>query len=166
MSRVGLIVNPTAGMGGGALMEVLGLPHTLLGFDLIRDGALVASDVRESDLLPHTDELFAVISPTGGQGAVLGRGNQQLSPAVLRQIESDRLLIVATRDRIAALGGRPLHVDLDDAEVAASLAGMHRVLVGPGRMIMYPVAPPDSDPSSGRDRRELEADRGEAAPAP
>jgi predicted polyphosphate/ATP-dependent NAD kinase len=58
-------------------MEILGLPHTLLGFDLIRDGALVASDVRESDLLTHADELFVVISPTGRQGSLLGRGNRE-----------------------------------------------------------------------------------------
>jgi predicted polyphosphate/ATP-dependent NAD kinase len=152
------------GTTAGALMEILGLPHTLLGFDLIRDGALVASDVRESDLLPHADELFVVISPTGGQGSLLGRGNQQLSTAVLCRIEPDRLLIAATRDRIAALGGRPLRVDLDDPEVADSLAGMHRVLVGPGRAIVYPVAQPDWGLSSGRDRRDL--DRGEAASAP
>jgi predicted polyphosphate/ATP-dependent NAD kinase len=126
----------------GAVMAALGLPHTLLGFDLIRGGALVAADVREQDLLEHADELRVVLSPTGGQGALLGRGNQQLTPAVLRRIGSGSLRIVATRERLAALQGRPLLIDLDDADVAAQLAGIRPVLVGLGRVVLYPVAAP------------------------
>jgi predicted polyphosphate/ATP-dependent NAD kinase len=130
------------GTTAGAVMEQFGLPHTLLGFDLIRDGALVAADVCERDLLEHADELRVVLAPTGGQGALLGRGNQQLTPAVLRCIGPDRLRIVATRERLAALQGRPLLIDLDDADVGARLAGIWPVLVGPRRVVHYPVLAP------------------------
>jgi predicted polyphosphate/ATP-dependent NAD kinase len=138
----GALIAVGPGTTAGAVMEIRGLPHTLLGFDLVRDHRLVGADVSESDLLAHADELFVVLAPIGGQGSLLGRGNQQLTPAVLRRIDKERLLIVATRDRIASLSGRPLVVDLDDLNLAAALAGMHRVVVGPGRTIVYPVVSP------------------------
>ena len=138
----GVLVAVGPGTSAGAVMEALDLPHTLLGFDLVRDGALVAADVREQHLLEHADELRVVLAPTGGQGALLGRGNQQLTPAVLRRIGPGSLRIVATRERLAALQGRPLLIDLDDTDVAAQLAGIRPVLVGPRRVVLYPVAAP------------------------
>ena len=75
----------------------------------------------------------------GGQGFVLGRGNQQLSARVIRSV--DPLVIVATEAKIAGLGGRPLRVDTGDLEVDASLSGWTRVTVGFNREIVYPVAP-------------------------
>jgi predicted polyphosphate/ATP-dependent NAD kinase len=139
----GALVAVGPGTTAGAVMTVLGLPHTLLGFDLVRDGALVATDVRDEDLLRHADELHVVVAPTGGQGALLGRGNQQLTPDVLRHVGRERLLVVATRERLAALQGRPLLIDLDDADVALQLTGVYPVLVSRGHVVRYPVASPD-----------------------
>lgn len=138
----GALVAVGPGTTAGAVMEELGLHHTLLGFDLIRDGELVAQDVNESHLLRYAERLYVVIAPTGGQGALLGRGNQQLTSAVMQLVGPERLLVVATRDRLAALSGRPLLVDVDDMELAARLTGMHRILVGPGHTVIYPVAAP------------------------
>ena len=65
-----------------------GLHGTLLGVDVVRDGRLVARDLGEAELL----ELLAdepatlVVGVVGGQGSLFGRGNQQLSPAVLRRV--------------------------------------------------------------------------------
>lgn len=129
------------GATAGAVLEFRELPHTLLGFDLVRDGDLVAADVNATDLLDVADEAYVVVAPTGNQGALLGRGNQVLTTEVLRRV-GDRLLIVATRSRLAALSGRPLLVDLDDPELEASLCGVREVLVGPGRTMYYPVARP------------------------
>lgn len=137
------------GTTAGAVMEELGLQHTLLGFDLIRDGKVIAQDVNEADLLKHAEELYVVIAPTGGQGALLGRGNQQLTSAVMQRVERHRLLVVATRDRLAALSGRPLLVDVDDMDLAAKLTGMHRVIVGPGHTVIYPVAATPHSPITG-----------------
>ncbi len=114
-----LAVGP--GATAGAVLELLGLPHTLLGFDLVRNSELVATDVSATDLLAVRDEMFAVVAPTGNQGALLGRGNQVLTPALIRRL-GDRLIVVATRSRLAALAGRPMLVDLDDAELEAELA--------------------------------------------
>jgi predicted polyphosphate/ATP-dependent NAD kinase len=137
------------GTTAGAVMVALGLPHTPLGFDLIRDGALVGSDVGADELLQNSDELHVVLAPTGGQGALLGRGNQQLTPAVLRRLSRERLHVVATRERLARLQGRPLLIDLDDPELAARLAGVHRILVGPAQVVYYPAEAPDLQPATG-----------------
>ncbi|TPK65609.1 ATP-NAD kinase [Mesorhizobium sp. B2-4-19] len=130
------------GTTAGAVMEIYGLPHTLLGFDLIRGGRLVAADVTANDLLDCADDLHVVLAPIGGQGFLLGRGNQQLTSAVLRRINPSRVLIVATTDRLAALQGQPLLIDVDDPEIAATLTGKRRIITGPGRVAMYPVLRP------------------------
>lgn len=130
-----------------AVAASLGIDKTLLGVDAVENGELVAADVNESDILellderahldPGEDELDrggpigkAVVTPIGGQGCILGRGNQQLSPAVLRELGPDCLLVVATPDKINALGNRPLWVDTGDSELDAALAGHTRVITG------------------------------------
>lgn len=127
------------GTTAGAYMKRFGLPHTLLGFDLVRDGKLIDRDVGEATLQRHAKELHAVIAPTGGQGALLGRGNQQLTPAVLRSLSKERLHIVSTRERLAALAGRPLLLDIDDDQLVRELSGIHQVVVGPGHTVVYPA---------------------------
>jgi predicted polyphosphate/ATP-dependent NAD kinase len=138
----GALVAVGPGRTAGAVLAGLGLPNSLLGFDLVRDGALVGADVPERVLRDHAAELHVVLAPTGGQGALLGRGNQQLTPAVLRRIAREHIHVVATRERLAELQGRPLLVDLDDPELARSLNGIWPVLVGPARIVRYPVAAP------------------------
>ena len=42
-----------------------------------------------------------MLSPIGAQGFVLGRGNQPLSPAVVRAIGLDNIIVVATPAKLA-----------------------------------------------------------------
>ncbi len=114
---------------GGTLSEVkerLGVDGTALGVDVYRDGTLLASDAAESDILTALGEdNVVVVSPVGGQGFVLGRGNQQISPAVLRRSE---LAVVASRTKLAAVG--VLRVDTGDPNLDEQLRGWQRVRVG------------------------------------
>jgi predicted polyphosphate/ATP-dependent NAD kinase len=80
-----------------------------------------------------------VLTPVGGQGFVLGRGNQQLSPAVIRAIGLDGLRIIATETKLAALEGRPLLVDTGDPSLDADLAGYRRVVTGYRHETVYLV---------------------------
>jgi predicted polyphosphate/ATP-dependent NAD kinase len=80
------------------------------------------------------------VTPVGGQGFLLGRGNQQLSPRVLRRIGPGRVVAVATEAKLAALAGRPLLVDTGDRELDAAFAGYRRVVTGYGREVVYRVA--------------------------
>jgi predicted polyphosphate/ATP-dependent NAD kinase len=122
-----------------AVGAALGVETTLLGIDVVRVGGaaaeMVATDAGERDILAALDgqPAVAVVSPTGGQGFLLGRGNQQLSPAVLRAVGPENVVIVATNAKLAALGGRPLYVDTGDASLDAALAGHRRAITGPGR---------------------------------
>ncbi len=116
----------------------LGIPKTLLGIDVVAiaaDGSarLVGTDCSEQQLLALVEpgRTAIVVSPTGGQGFVLGRGNQQLSPAVIRLAGPRSILVVATEAKLAALVGRPLLLDTGDADLDRLLAGYLRVLTGP-----------------------------------
>ncbi|APD86722.1 ATP-NAD kinase [Alteromonas sp. Mex14] len=116
----------------GAVMEFLGLDNTLLGVDVVKQGELVASDVTASELITLTqDKLTKVIlTVIGGQGHILGRGNQQLSPAFIRQIGKQNMLVVATKQKLQALNGKPLQLDSSDAALDAELAGAFTVITG------------------------------------
>ena len=125
----------------GAVMAALGLPKSLLGVDVVRGGCLIAADADEEALLALSGPgAILVVTPVGGQGFVLGRGNQQLSARVLRAIGPERLYIVATAAKLAALAGRPLLVDTGDPELDAALAGYRRVVTGYHHETVYRVA--------------------------
>ncbi len=143
------------------VMRTLGLPATLLGVDVVQAGRLVARRRGEAELLDllAAEPATLVVGVVGGQGALLGRGNQQLSPAVLRRIGLDDVEIVAGLRKLLALDPPVLHVDTGDPELDASLVGYRRVHVAPrsnprlqgGRMTAHPYMP-NSTPAL---RREL-----------
>ena len=114
---------------GGTLQAVkreLGFEGSPLGVDVWRDGEVLARDANESEILATLGEdNVIVVSPIGGQGFVFGRGNQQLSPAV---IERSTVEIVAAREKLDGLG--VLRVDVDDPDVEDELRGWVKVRVG------------------------------------
>ncbi|MFW6018016.1 MAG: ATP-NAD kinase family protein [Halapricum sp.] len=116
------------GPGGtvGAIKTKLGFEGSPLGVDVWRDGELLVADAREAEILDALGETnVIVVSPIGGQGFVFGRGNQQLSPAVIRQCE---LEVVASRRKVDQLG--VLRVDTGDSDLDERLRGWQRVRVG------------------------------------
>lgn len=128
------------GPGGttGAIGRGLGLATTRLGVDVVRNGALVAADVDAHALeavLDGTDATI-VLTPLGGQGFVVGRGNQQVTAKLLARLP---LQIVATDGKLASLAGRPLWVDSGDDDVDARLSGYAKVFTGAGTHTVYPV---------------------------
>ena len=58
-----------------------------------------------------------MLSPMGGQGFLIGRGNLQLSPAVLRSIGLDNILGVVTPAKLLAL--TQIRIDTGDASLDA-----------------------------------------------
>lgn len=123
-------------------MHELGLENTLLGVDAVCDGELLASDIGEPqilDLLDRHTKAYIVVTAIGGQGHVFGRGNQQLSAAVIRRVGIDHLVFVASKTKIAELGGRPLLADTGDAGLDQQLTGYHTVITGYHDAIVYPI---------------------------
>ncbi|MFB6102085.1 MAG: ATP-NAD kinase family protein [Haloplanus sp.] len=110
----------------GAIKEALGFEGSPLGVDVWRDGEVLARDASESDILDALgDRNVIVVSPIGGQGFIFGRGNPQLSPAVIRQCEIE---VVASRAKLDDIG--QLRVDTDDPDLDAELRGWIKVRVG------------------------------------
>lgn len=127
-----------------AIMARLGLPNTLLGVDVVRDGRLLAADADESRLLAllaaAPGDAGIVVTVIGGQGHIFGRGNQQFSPEVIRRVGLGNVTVVAAKSKIAALEGRPLLVDTDDPALDRELCGWHTVVTGYEDRIFYRVA--------------------------
>ena len=123
-------------------MRHLGLPKTLLGVDAVRAGRLVGADLGERELLALVDEQPAtvVVGVVGGQGALLGRGNQQISPAVLHRVGTDNIEVIAGLHKLLELDPAVLHVDTGDPELDRSLCGYRRIHVAPRRTLVYRVA--------------------------
>jgi predicted polyphosphate/ATP-dependent NAD kinase len=125
-----------------ALLDGLGLEGTVLGVDLIEDGKLVQKDLCEADILQRMaeKETFLVLTPTGGQGFLLGRGNQQISGAVVKKLGKDHLFVLATKEKLFSLQGRPLLADTGDPEADALLSGYMRAITGLGEEQMIRVS--------------------------
>lgn len=139
---------------GGTTMEIarqLGIPKTPLGVDVVRGGRVELTDASERELLQlltaPTDAgpAQAMVTVIGGQGFLLGRGNQQLSAAVLRALGTNPLRVVATEHKLTALAGRPLLVDTGDRNLDRTLAGYATVITGVGRASVYPVHAPENE---------------------
>jgi len=110
----------------GAIKTALGFDGSPLGVDVYRDGEVLAGDAGEAGILANLGkENVIVVTPIGGQGFVFGRGNQQISPAVIRQSSVE---IVASRRKLDGLG--VLRVDTGDPDLDEKLRGWRRVRVG------------------------------------
>ena len=133
-SGVTFVLGP--GSTVGAIKAELGFEPSPIGVDVWRDGKVVVRDATEAAILDALgEENVIVVSPIGGQGFVFGRGNPQLSPAVIRQCD---LQIVASRAKLDGI--RALHVDTDDPALDAELEGWVRVRVGKFETRMMQIA--------------------------
>ena len=119
----------------GYVSAALGIPDSRLGVDVVLDGSLIAVDLSESELLDLIDKTPActlVLGVVGGQGFLLGRGNQQLSPAVLSAVGADNVVVLAARSKIAALQPPVLRVDVGECAAEQPLRGYQRVRIASG----------------------------------
>jgi len=80
-----------------------------------------------------------VLSFTRGQGFLIGRGNQQLTPEVLRTIPRENVWVVASRTKVLSLEGRPLLVDSGATDVDARLRGLITIVSGYQDSLLYRV---------------------------
>ncbi len=124
-----------------AIMDELHLPNTLLGIDAVMNQQLIQEDVSEQDILRYLEQYpcKAVISIIGGQGHIIGRGNQQLSARVLKKLGKENLQVISTKAKITALAGRPLIVDSGNNELDELFSGTIEVTTGFQDQIIYPV---------------------------
>ncbi len=124
------------------ILAHLGLEKTLLGVDVVLNRRLVAKDVNEQQLIGLIEGKKAkvVVTVIGGQGYILGRGNQQISPEIIGKLGKGNIIVVATKEKLASLRGRPLLVDTGDEAVDRMLSGYVRVITGFEKYSVYKVA--------------------------
>jgi predicted polyphosphate/ATP-dependent NAD kinase len=120
----------------------LGLPKTLAGVDVVLDGRRLAADANEARLLElvRAQPARILVTPIGGQGHLLGRGNQQLSPAVLRAVGREGLIVVSTPAKVHSLQNRPFLLDTGDPALDRQWAGHVRAITGYHEEIIYRVS--------------------------
>jgi predicted polyphosphate/ATP-dependent NAD kinase len=101
--------------------DLLDAKKTLLGVDIFYNKKIVASDVNEKQILEAISGKTAqiIVTPIGGQGFIFGRGNQQISPEVIRRVGLDNIVVVATAGKLRSL--KSLRVDTGDPNLDVAL---------------------------------------------
>ena len=125
------------------IFERLGLAKTLLGIDALRGRRLAGCDLNERgilDLVAQAPSAKIIVSVIGTQGYIFGRGNQQLSPQVIRLVGRDNIIVLATREKLAGLPTRRLLVDTGDSETNRLLSGYLSVRTGGRQSAVIRVA--------------------------
>ncbi len=112
------------------ISDLLDQKKTLLGVDLFQNKKIVVNDANEKQILQAIagKEAGIIVTPIGGQGFIFGRGNQQISAKVIRQVGLDNIVVVATKSKLDRL--KSLRVDTGDAELDQDLRAQEiRVVV-------------------------------------
>jgi predicted polyphosphate/ATP-dependent NAD kinase len=99
---------------------------------VVYNGELIASDAGEKELLAiiQVKQAKIIVTVIGGQGYIFGRGNQQISAEVIRQVGKENIIVVATKEKILALEQGILLVDTGSEEVNNLLRGYIKVVTG------------------------------------
>lgn len=132
-------------IGPGSTMQLIkrefGFEGTPLGVDAVADGQCLGRDLNEQAILELIEDRPAriVVSVVGGQGFLFGRGNQQLSARVIRQVGTDNIVVISSLEKLTALPRSCLLVDTGDERLDAELAGHMKILVSGVRTAMMPV---------------------------
>ena len=111
----------------------LRVKKTLLGVDAVKgNGTVLGRDMDQRALLSLVGKnpTRIVVSPIGGQGFLFGRGNQQITPDVIRRVGVESVIVVGSRSKIEALHPRRLLTDSGDDEIDRHLRGYLRVITG------------------------------------
>ena len=124
------------------ILKHLGLEGTLLGVDAVLDRELAGRDLTDEKLaaLLRGRPARIIVSVVGGQGHIFGRGNQQISPAIIREVGRDNIIVLASQAKLLTLAGNRLLADTGDPATDRLLTGFIRVRIGPSRSTLMRVA--------------------------
>ncbi|MGJ8686929.1 MAG: ATP-NAD kinase family protein [Spongiibacteraceae bacterium] len=126
------------------ILSAMELNGSLLGFDAVQGRQVLALDLSASDisarLAAHNGPVKVLLTIIGGQGHLLGRGNQQLTPDIIRQIGRENFMVVATKSKITELSGRPFLVDSNSASLDREWEGYIPVITGYRDSVLYRVS--------------------------
>ena len=112
------------------IAELLGVEKTVLGVDIYKKGNVIL-DVDERRIFEEVEDwqnTWIILSPIGHQGILLGRGNQQISPEIIKRVGKQHIIVAATKSKLQSIEGNVLRVDTGDAEVDNMLKGYIKVV--------------------------------------
>ncbi len=123
------------------IAELLGVEKTVLGVDIYKKGKVIL-DVDERRIFEEVEDwqnTWIILSPIGHQGILLGRGNQQISPEIIKRVGKQRIIVAATKSKLQSIEGNVLRVDTGDAEVDKMLRGYIKVVTDYREWRLMPV---------------------------
>lgn len=138
------------GPGRSAKMVLLQLgaidsDHSLAGVDAMFNGVIVGQDLDEKSILELIEKYSGKSAPyiflgvIGGQGFLLGRGNQQLSLEVMSRIGALNTFVMASASKMSGTVPTRLYVDFDEGPAAKVFADYIQVHVAKNRTLVCKV---------------------------
>jgi predicted polyphosphate/ATP-dependent NAD kinase len=123
------------------IAELLGVEKTVLGVDIYKKGAVIldVDEKRIFDEVMDWQKAWIVLSPIGHQGILLGRGNQQVSPEIIKRVGKQRIIVAATKSKLQSIEEGVLRVDTGDIEVDEMFKGYIRVVTDYREWRLMPV---------------------------
>ncbi len=121
--------------------EFLGVEKTVLGVDIYSVGRIVL-DVDEKKILEDVKDwrnTWIILSPIGHQGILLGRGNQQISPEIIKRVGKEHIIVTATKNKLQSIERNILRVDTGNTEVDTMLKGYIKVVTDYREWRLTPV---------------------------
>lgn len=111
------------------ILEKLGYETNPLAVYVLKGKKLIAEDIYAEDFIRvyNGGKVKLVISPTGGQGFLFGRGNRQLTIDLLKLVNKEDIIVLSSTQKINDL--EVLRVDLPGFSEYYN-SGYIRVLVG------------------------------------
>jgi len=87
------------------ISDLLEQEKTLLGIDLFINKQIIKKDANEEQILQAIKgkRVKIIVTPIGGQGFIFGRGNQQISSRVIRQVGLENIIVIATESKVQNL---------------------------------------------------------------
>ncbi len=122
-----------------AVKEKLGIDGSLLGVDAVLGRKMMGKDLWDEPILEMLEGKYGkiILTPIGRQGFLLGRGNQQFSPRVLKKVGIQNIRIISTRGKLEEIENLIVYTGnrvLDD-----QFPKFMKVLVGPDRYKMVRI---------------------------
>jgi predicted polyphosphate/ATP-dependent NAD kinase len=121
--------------------DLLGVEKTLLGVDIYHNKRVI-NDVNEERIMEEIGDFentWIIVSPIGRQGILFGRGNQQISPEIIRKVGKERIIVAATRNKLKNITGNVLRVDTGDPRIDELLRGYMKVVTDYREWRLTPV---------------------------
>ncbi len=124
-----------------AITDQLDQQKSVLGVDLLLNQEIIAFDLNEQEILNKIDThpTKIIVSPIGKQGFLFGRGNLQISPAVIRRVGIKNIIIVSTKFKLDHISNHMLRIDTRDLELDLKMRGLYRVITDYGELKIIEV---------------------------